>query len=64
MNGISRSSHKKFATFFDAFDSFTTYCAMKLERDNCQLRPNTITVAVDTITDKDVDRVADEFTAL
>lgn len=31
VNGVSGSSHKKFATFFSAVDSFTEYCTVKRE---------------------------------
>lgn len=57
VNKVPHSSHKKFATFFEAFDSFTAYCIFKSEM--VSHKPQ-----LDTITDEEVDMVVDEFTAL
>lgn len=57
VNGAPRSSHKKFATFFETLHSFTAYCAFKSETVSREPQ-------ADTITDEEVDRVADGFTKL
>lgn len=57
VNGVPRSFHNKFATFFEALDRFTAYCTFKSE-------PVTREPQADTITDEEVDRLADEFTKL
>lgn len=50
VNGISGSSHKKFAPL-DAFDCFTAYCTFKSEMASRQPLP-------DTIIDEEVDKIA------
>lgn len=57
VNGVPWSSHKKSATFFEALDIFTAYCTFKSERVNHEPQAY-------TITDEEVDKVADELTKI
>lgn len=63
VNGFSGSCHKKFPTLYEAVDSFTEYCTFKTQLANGEAQ-QALVAQTNTITDEEVDKIADEFTSL
>lgn len=61
VNGISRSCHKKTSTLYEAVDS-TEYCTFKTQLTNREAQQATV-AQINTITDEEVEKIADEFTS-